>query len=419
MGRLRGSAGGNARMRLATRLERSGATLEEETVRIRVGFLTLCCPLFVTGEALAQKGAKAVKAEAATAKGPTPDQLLLGLSRNDANLGTVTLMTQRLLAGPLMTAALDLSTLLDEGERFEKMRVLPVIARGKMQNLWDMLYLGGIDLAFLQTDTLEFLKSDPQYASIKDRVRYITVMFSEEICLVARPEIKSLSDLAGKKVGINAKGTAAAVSIPVIFARLGIKADLQYADTNIALERMRSGEFGAHTFLLAKPARAVAELKEDGLHILSIPFSHELSDLYLPSKFTNADYPNLIPAGQEVETVAVGNILAVFNWPEGSDRYKKVARFTDAFFGRFSELQKPGFHPKWKDVNLAAQVPGWTRFKPAQEWLDRAAAQQRGVDADLRSSFGSYLKRRGINDLGARSESELFQQFLEWRRGKN
>jgi uncharacterized protein len=392
--------------------------LEEETVRLCGWLLALACLFSCADATLAQKGSKAAKAEA-SAKGPTPDQLLLGQSKNDANLGTVTLMTQRLLAGPLMTAALDLSTLLDEGERFEKMRVLPVIARGKMQNLWDMLYLGGIDLAFLQTDTLEFLKSEPQYASIKDRVRYITVMFSEEICIVAGPEIKSLSDLAGKKVSINAKGTAAAVSIPVIFARLGIKADLQYADTNIALERMKSGEFAAHTFLLAKPARAVAELKGDGLHILPVPFSNELSDLYLPSKFTNADYPNLIPGGQEVETVAVGNILAVFNWPEGSDRYKKVARFTEAFFGRFAELQKPGFHPKWKDVNLAAQVTGWTRFKPAQEWLDKVAAQQRAVDADLRNSFGSYLKRRGITDLGARSESELFQQFLEWRRGKN
>ncbi|HEU0158628.1 MAG TPA: TAXI family TRAP transporter solute-binding subunit [Hyphomicrobiaceae bacterium] len=387
-------------------------------MRFCVWLLLLICLFFRADAALAQKATKSAKPEA-SAKGPTADQLLLGQSKNDANLGTVTLMTQRLLAGPLMTAALDLSTLLDEGERFEKMRVLPVIARGKMQNLWDMLYLGGIDLAFLQTDTLEFLKTDPQYASIKDRVRYITVMFSEEICIVARPEIRSLTDLAGKKVSINAKGTAAAVSIPVIFARLGIKADLQYADTNIALERMKSGEFAAHTFLLAKPARAVAELKGDGLHILPIPFSNELADLYLPSKFTNADYPNLIGAGQDVETVAVGNILAVFNWPEGGERYKKVARFTEAFFGRFAELQKPGFHPKWKDVNLAAQVPGWTRFKPAQEWLDRAAAQQRAVDADLRTSFGSYLKRRGSSDLGAASESELFQQFLEWRRSKN
>jgi TRAP-type uncharacterized transport system substrate-binding protein len=376
------------------------------------------CLIACVDPAAAQKGpAKSAKAEIPGR--PTPDQLLLGQSKNDANLGTVTLMTQRLLAGPLMTAALDLSTLLDEGERFEKMRVLPVIARGKMQNLWDMLYLGGIDLAFLQTDTLEFLKSDPQYAAIKERVRYITVMFSEEICIVANPEIKSLRDLAGKKVSINAKGTAAAVSVPVIFARLGINADLQYADTNIALERMRTGELAAHTFLLAKPARAIAELKGEGLHILPIAFSNELGDLYLPSKFSNADYPNLIPAGQEIETVAVGNILAVFNWPEGSERYKKVARFTEAFFSRFPELQKPGYHPKWRDVNLAAQVPGWTRFKPAQDWLDKTAAQQRAAEAELRNSFASYLKRYGGTDLRARTEGELFERFLEWRRAKN
>src|SRR5215470_19323449 len=178
-------------------------------LRFCLCLLALCQLVFCADAAWAQreKTAKSAKAES-VGKGPTPDQLLLGQSKNDANLGTVTLMTQRQLAGPLMTAALDLSTLLDEGERFEKMRVLPVIARGKMQNLWDMLYLGGIDLAFLQTDTLEFLKNDPQYAAIKDRVRYITVMFSEEICLVARPEIKSLNDLAGKKISINAKGTA-------------------------------------------------------------------------------------------------------------------------------------------------------------------------------------------------------------------
>jgi uncharacterized protein len=388
-------------------------------LRFCAWLLALLSFLFYSVALAQQKGpAKSAKAEVLS-KGPTPDQLLLGQSKNDVNLGTVTLMTQRLLAGPLMTAALDLSTLLDEGERFEKMRVLPVIARGKMQNLWDMLYLGGIDLAFLQTDTLEFLKNDPQYASIKDRVRYITVMFSEEICIVAGPEIKSLRDLTGKKVSINAKGTAAAVSVPVIFARLGIKADLQYADTNIALERMRSGELAAHTFLLAKPARAIADLRGDGLHILPIPFSAELGDLYLPAKFTSAEYPNLIASAQEVETVAVGNILAVFNWPEGGERYKKVARFTEAFFNRFAELQQPGYHPKWKDVNLAAQVPGWTRFKPAQEWLDKAATQQRAADTELRSSFGNYLKRRGAADLETRSESELFQQFLEWRRTKN
>ena len=342
---------------------------------------------------------------------PLPaDGLLLGQSKNEANAGTVTLMTQRVLSGPLMTAALDLSTLLDEGERFEKMRVLPVIARGKMQNLWDMLYLGGIDLAFLQTDTLEYLKDDPQIASIKRKVRYITVMFSEEISIVARSEINSLKDLAGKKVSINAKGTASAVTAPLIFKRLGIPAILEHEESNIAIERMRTGDLAAHVFLLAKPARPVAQLKGDGLRILPIPFTSDFEQLYLPSKLTSTDYPNLIPPGQEVETIAVGNILAVFNWPEGSERYRKVARFVDAFFSRFLELHKPGFSPKWRDVNIMAEVPGWTRFKPAQDWLDKRADQEKRIA----EKFKAYV-REIPGQRESASETELFRQFLEWR----
>jgi TRAP-type uncharacterized transport system substrate-binding protein len=361
----------------------------------------------------------AVLAQTAAAKRPASqnrtiplpaDGLLLGQSKNEANAGTVTIMTQRVLNGPLMTAALDLSTLLDEGERFEKMRVLPVIARGKMQNLWDMIYLGGIDLAFLQTDTLEYLKDDPQIAAIKRKVRYITVMFSEEISIVARSEINSLQDLAGKKVSINAKGTAAAVTAPLIFKRLGIPAILEHEESNIAIERMRAGDLAAHVFLLAKPARPVAQLKGDGLRILPIPFTSDFEQLYLPSKLASADYPNLIRAGQEVETIAVGNILAVFNWPEGSERYKKVARFVEVFFSRFYELHKPGFSPKWRDVNITAQVPGWTRFKPAQDWLDKKAELEKGTA----EKFNVYAReRRAAHDSA--SESELFRQFLEWR----
>ena len=45
----------------------------------------------------------------------------------------------------------------------------------------------------------------------------------------------------------------------------------------------------------------------------------------------------------------------------------------EAVFGvrRFEEFQRPPRHAKWREVNLAAQVPGWTRFGVAQEMLSR------------------------------------------------
>ena len=78
--------------------------------------------------------------------GATAEELLRGQSKGDANAGTVFIMTNRSLGGPIMMSVLDLSTLLDDGERFEKMRVVPLIARGKMQNLWDILYLHDVDM---------------------------------------------------------------------------------------------------------------------------------------------------------------------------------------------------------------------------------------------------------------------------------
>lgn len=347
------------------------------------------------------------------------DDLLRGQTKIKANAGTVTIITNRVLGGPIMTATLDLSTLLDDGERFENMRVLPIVARGKMQNLWDILYLNGIDLGFLQSDSLEFLKDDPQIKMIKDKIRYIAVTFPEEIHIIARSDINSLQDLEGKKVSINAKGTGSSVTGPVIFRRLKINATLEYEETNIAIERMRKGDLAAHVFVLGKPALPVAQIKPEGLHILSIPFTEEFFDVYVPSEFTSKDYPNLILPDQKVQTIAVGNLLAVFNWPESSERYKKIARFTEAFFTRFPELHKPGFQSKWKEVNLAAAAPGWTRFKAAQDWLDKHPLPTTD-DAALREKFDAFLKQRGLTSgAGNFSQSELFQLFTEWQRKQN
>jgi hypothetical protein len=51
-----------------------------------------------------------------------------------------------------------------------------------------------------------------------------------------------------------------------------------------------------------------------------------------------------------------------------------VERLLDHLFSRVDQLQVPGFDPKWKQVNLRANVPSLGRFRPAQEWLDRPQA---------------------------------------------
>jgi len=297
------------------------------------------------------------------------------------------------------------------------------VARGKEQNLWDILYLKGVDAGFVQTDILSYLADDPRINSIKDRLRFICVMFPEEVHIIARNDIKSLQDLEGKKVSINARGTGSSVVGSLLFKRLGINAVLEHVDTNRAIARMKEGDLAAHINVLAKPARPVLRIKkEDGLHLLPIPHSDELAELYLPSSFTSEDYPELVPAGTEVQTISAGNVLAVFNWPEDHPRYKKVARFVNAFFDRFEELKQPGFHPKWKDVNLAANVAGWTRFKAAQDWLDKNAQGRplTAAAAGTQQEFNAFVAQSGIASSGAAANDNaaLFEEFLKWRNSR-
>ncbi len=71
----------------------------------------------------------------------------------------------------------------------------------------------------------------------------------------------------------------------------------------------------------------------------------------------------------------MSTVLVAYNWPVNSDRYRRVARFTEHLFDRIDKLQVPGFDPNWKTINLGATVPGLGRFPTAQEWLDRQGRQ--------------------------------------------
>jgi hypothetical protein len=90
-------------------------------------------------------------------------------------------------------------------------------------------------------------------------------------------------------------------------------------------------------------------------------------------------------------------------------------RGIDAFFTKFPELLKPPRHPKWKDVNLAAKVPGWSRFPPAQDDLARQVVAGH-TDQTLRGQFAAFLAKSGVKGpLSDAQTGVMFRQFLDWQ----
>jgi TRAP-type uncharacterized transport system substrate-binding protein len=271
-----------------------------------------------------------------------------------------------LLEGAPIRLAAEIARVVDDGDN---LHVLPVVTRGATENVNSLLYLRGIDAAIINSDALDEYKS--QVPDIQRRLAYVLNLFPSELHIFVRPEIQSLNDLAGKKVNFNTQGTAAAYSGPLIFSRLGLDVEKTFIPHQVALQQMRKGEMPAVVFITSKPVEAFVRGRwEPGFKFLPVPYESKLEDYYLPAALDATDYPDLIKQGERVATIAVPTALVAFNWPVNSNRFERVARFVDHLFSRIDKLQAPGFDPKWKSINLAATVPGLTRFPAAQVWLD-------------------------------------------------
>lgn len=351
-----------------------------------------------------------------TAAAPAAARAPAGRAAGQRAVETLNAWTVGLAGGQLEGApirfATEIGRVVDDGDN---LHVLPIVTRGPAENVEDLLYLRGVDVAIINTDSLEQFRT--LVPDIQQRISYIVDLFPSELHIFVRPEINSLNDLKGKKVNFNTPGTTAAYSGPLIFDQLKLDVDKTFIPHQIALEQMRSGQgdMEAVVFITSKPVEAFLHGKWDpGFKFL--PVELEESEFYLPSKLTAADYPQFIPPGQEIQTIAVPTILAAFNWPRGSDRYRRVARLTDYLFDRLDKLQQPGFHPKWKDVNLAATVPGLARFPAAQEWLDRVAASRVAAAPAISGSTGSAPPAAVPDPNTPEQQQRLYQEFLEWRR---
>jgi len=272
-----------------------------------------------------------------------------------------------LLEGTLIRYAADIAKILDDGEN---LRVIPMVTYGAVHNVNDLLNLKGIDVALTQADVLDHFKRELKIPNIENRIQYVCPLFRSEAHIYARDEVRTLNDLEGRKVSFGLPGMAANLTGQILFQRLNIKIEPVFIDNAAAVERMRDGDIAAVVQVVGKPNALFANLKPgSGFHFLPVEYGSAFEDYYVPASLDAEDYPALIPQGERIPTIAVQTILAVYNWPVKSDRHRRIARFIEAFFTKFERLRSPPHQPKWKEVNLAGTVVGWTRYRVAEDVL--------------------------------------------------
>src|SRR6266478_490792 len=337
--------------------------------------------------------------------------------RNRVNEGTVTVITAP-AGGATSVFGSDMARVLDDDATI---RVLPVLGKGPVRNVVDILYLKSIDMGAVAADVPEFYKLQYNIPDITSRLRYVAKLYHNELHIIATKSIKSIFDLDGKK--IVAQTDVGYYSAKVIFSRLNIKATFDYrTDDARALQKIADGEADAYITSTGKVFGLARNLKNENraLHLIPVPYDPRLQDMYLPTTLSSEEYPNLLSPGETIETIATSVLLVSFNWPENTERYNRVARFVDVFFSKIEEFMKPPRHPKWKESSIAASIPGWQRFKAADDWLARHNMSSVSQSAEVQKiRFEQFLFENRIQVSNDPSRREaVFRQFLEWERRK-
>jgi TRAP-type uncharacterized transport system substrate-binding protein len=311
--------------------------------------------------------------------------------------------------------ASELAEVLDDGDN---LRVLPIVTYGAASNLDDLLYLSNVDVAVTQADVFDYFRTNRKIPNLESRVNYIVRLPVSEMHVLARNETKTIEDLRGKKVSFGPAGSASSLTGTIVFQRLGIQVEQVLYDNPTALQKLKTGDLAALVRVIGKPIDFFAKIPANsGLRFVPIPFSNIFADYYALGELTNREYPTLVPEDQSVDTIAVPAVLAVVNWSRRTDRYRRVERFVRSLFTKWDKFREPPRHPKWRDVNLAASVPGWTRWGVADEMLKRIRPKDVAEVQPTSSEFAAFLNNRASvpASLTDDQRESLFRDFLQWR----
>jgi TRAP-type uncharacterized transport system substrate-binding protein len=347
--------------------------------------------------------------------------------RDEINAGLVGIVSE----GTDYTTDLAVSV---AGEQ-ERLRLLPLAGAGALENAKDVLFARGVDFAIVQTDVLDDIKRNPPFPGVEKYLQYVTRLYDQDLHVLAGPDVQSIGELKGKKVNFGLRDGGTYTTATNLFNALGIAPDVTTVSHPLALDKLRRGEISALVYVATKPSRLFQDIRPDeNLHFL--PIRGDLPSNYTVTTITADDYPELVSKDGPINTVAVGTVLVVYNWPANSERHQRVDRFVQAFFAHLNDIKAR--RPRWHDFDVTASVPGWTRFPAAEQWLQKAgltpgpdkATEHAQIPLDLKERealFRDFAAYPGVPEIGKAAVQEratldqkgreaLFREFADYER---
>jgi hypothetical protein len=332
----------------------------------------------------------------------SPDEKARRELRDKVNSGLVGIVIATEAEKPTLFGVSDFFGSLEQDG---SLRVFQIPGKGSSQNILELGLARGIDAAVIQSDVLASVRNKPPYPGVDNYLQYVAKLYGKEVHLLAGSEVNSIEDLKGKKVNFGPRDSDNFLTATNIFRSLNIEVEPTELDHTTALERLRQGDIAALIYVATKPADLLNFGHDEKLHLISVP---EVRGGYTPTKLTSDDYTQLIESDKPVQTLTVWSVLMVYNWPAKNDRYKKVSRFVEMLLNH-TKVPAP-------QIDVHSPVPGWTRFAPAERWLN---AHVEGPTKHAAGAIDEGISGSSLPPAPPLSRDErvsLFKDFVEYQK---
>ena len=291
----------------------------------------------------------------------------------------------------------------------DKFRIVPIVGQAATQNVIDLFFLRGVDIAIVQSDVLSSLNSRNSIPRIKTQIRYVAPLHDEALHVIAGSDIRSIEDLTGRTVNFSSDSSGTFYTASSVFAQVGIRVRPISVTDREGLAMTKSGKIAATVRLDGQlPSDFAGVELADKLRLIGVPLPPGASEDYRATRLSSADYPGLLARGQSINTVAIGLVLVTRNWARDSIQHRKIAKFMRGLADKFAKLREPNRVPLWKQVEIDKRVRGWQRYSLDD---DGKTTTQIATTPTRRSTNADVLDKRTSQTP---TVEEIFREFQRW-----
>jgi TRAP transporter TAXI family solute receptor len=233
---------------------------------------------------------------------------------------------------------------------------------GSFDNI-NLLGSGKVDLAILQLDVLKFTFEVMRIEAglnVLEELKVVLNLYFEEIHVIAKNVgIRSLEQLAGKRVAVGPEKSGSALTAEVLLAAHSLQVQKFFDSPSDALRKLESGELDALIFVGGAPLPAFEKL-DKSFHFVELPASAVLEQIYRKKKIDNTVYPWT----GEIEVYSVPSVLMT----RARNDLQYVATLQKLVLSILvnKEMLDATGHAKWKS-SFVRSVPHEGGYQPASD----------------------------------------------------